>query len=139
MGLCRAWGKRMGLAVMALIFPVVHLLVTGASETHWLLFSLLLTLPGVLLGVAYLRSGSLWLTIGIHFTWDLAYDLFNLTGGSHPGVFGFITRQHGPEWFVGTQFAIEVGLAGILVAAFIWAGVWLWTRPRQGKRSLNYG
>lgn len=130
-GLVLAWGKRAGLTIMAVLFAGVHLLVAGASQTNWLLFTLLLTLPGVLLGVAYLRSGSLWLPVGIHFTWDLSYDLFNLTGGAHPGLFGAVAEQQGPAWFVGTAFGIEVGLAGVLVAAFAWAGMWAWTALRR--------
>lgn len=78
------------------IFSAFHLMVNGTDETNWLLFTLLLTLPGIVLGDAYLRSGSLWLPIGTHFTWDFAYDLFDLTGGSHPGLFGVVTRQVGP-------------------------------------------
>jgi membrane protease YdiL (CAAX protease family) len=66
-GLSRAWGKIIGLAVMAVLFGLPHLLVTGAAETHWLLFTLLLVLPGLMLGWAYLRSGDLWLPVGIHF------------------------------------------------------------------------
>lgn len=94
-------------------------MVNGTDETNWLLFTLLLTLPGIVLGDAYLRSGSLWLPIGTHFTWDFAYDLFDLTGGSHPGLFGVVTRQVGPPWFVGTTFGIEAGLAGVLVAGAV--------------------
>jgi membrane protease YdiL (CAAX protease family) len=130
-GLVQAWGRRAGLAVMVALFALPHLTVSGAAETHWLLFTALLSLPGLVLGWAYLRAGSLWLPMGIHFAWDLAYDVFDLTGGSHPGLFGAVTRQQGPEWIVGTAFGVEVGLAGVLVAALVGGGVWLWTRrPR---------
>ncbi len=135
-GLVRAWGKRAGLAVMVVLFALPHLTVTGAAETNWLLFTVLLSLPGLVLGWATLRAGSLWLPMGVHFAWDLAYDVFNLTGGSHPGLFGAVTRQQGPEWIVGTSFGIEVGLAGVLVAALVGGGVWLWTHraPKRGSR-----
>ena len=83
-GLSRAWGKRAGLALMAGLFALPHLTVSGAAETHWLLFTVLLSLPGLVLGWTTLRAGSLWLPMGIRFAWDLAYDVFSLTGGSHP-------------------------------------------------------
>ena len=122
-GLCKAWGKRSSLMIVASIFAAFHLMVTGADKTNWLFFSLLLTLPGIVFGDAYLKAGSLWLPIGIHFTWDFAYDLFNFTGGLHPGLFGVVTQQVGPSWFVGTTFGIETGLAGVLVAGTVWLGV----------------
>lgn len=130
-GLNKAWRKWIGLIVMAIPFAAVHLMVSGAQETHWLPFTVLLCLPGIVLGYAYLRAGSLWLPIGIHFTWDLAYDLLNLTGGPHQGLFGAVTRQQGPEWFVGTSYGIEVGLAGVVVAALVWIGAWGWTYRRN--------
>lgn len=126
-GLCKVWGRWKGLTITTVIFAAFHLVVVGASQTNWLLFTVLLSIPGLVLGDAYLRTGSLWLPIGVHFAWDLAYDIFNLTGGSHPGLFGAVTRQEGPVWFVGTDFGIEVGLAGILVAVFIWISIVLWT------------
>ncbi|MBS3785087.1 MAG: CPBP family intramembrane metalloprotease [Anaerolineae bacterium] len=48
-GLKRAWGRGVGLGLMAALFALPHLLVTGAAETHWLLFTVMLALPGVLL------------------------------------------------------------------------------------------
>jgi len=130
-GLSRAFGKRPGLMVMATIFAAFHLFVNGSTQTHWLIFTMLLTLPGLVLGASYLKSGSLWLPIGIHFTWDFAYDFFNLTGDSHPGLFGAVAQQVGPAWFVGTKFGIEVGLAGIIVVGIVWLGVWAWTQGRR--------
>jgi hypothetical protein len=128
-GLKRAWGKGVALALMAVLFGLPHLLVTGAAETHWLLFTFLLALPGVMLGWAYLRSGNLWLPIGIHFAWNLFQgDILNLTGDpSGTTLFGLITEQHGPAWFVGTSYGIEVGVAGLLGLLVIVVGIWLWT------------
>lgn len=54
--------------------------------------------------------------------------LLDLTGGSHPGLFGVVTRQVGPLWFVGTTFGIEAGLAGVLVAGAVWLGVLIFSR-----------
>jgi hypothetical protein len=128
-GLKRAWGNGVGLTLMAVLFGLPHLLVTGAAETHWLLFTFLLALPGVMLGWAYLRSGNLWLPIGIHFAWNLFQgDILNLTGDpSGTTLFGLITEQHGPAWFVGTSYGIEVGVAGLLGLLVIVVGIWLWT------------
>jgi membrane protease YdiL (CAAX protease family) len=127
-GLARAWGQWIGLTIMAVVFAALHLLATGAEETYWLLFVGLLALPGLLLGWAYLKAGSLWLPIGMHAAWNLFQDdLLNLHGRGVPSLVGAVTRQQGPEWFVGTTYGIEVGLAGILAVVLVWVGVWLWT------------
>jgi len=132
-GLKRAWGPWIGLLVMSIPFGASHLLVNGASETNWALFTLMLALPGMLLGWAYLRSGSLWLPMGIHFTWNLFQDdVFNLTGEHAQNMVGFLAQKSGPDWFMGTSYGIEVGVAGLVALVVVGAGVWLWT-----KRSTN--
>jgi membrane protease YdiL (CAAX protease family) len=133
-GLARAWGRWAGLAIMAVIFAAQHLVVTGAKETYSLLFVALLALPGLLLGWSYLKTGALWLPIGVHLAWNLLQDdLLNLHGRGVPSLVGAVTSQQGPEWFVGTTYGIEVGLAGILAVVLVWAGVWLWTRSRRSE------
>ena len=133
-GLKRAWGPVVGLLVMSIPFGASHLLVTGASETNWALFTLMLALPGMLLGWAYLRTGSLWLPMGIHFTWNfLQADVFNLTGEPSQNLVGFLTQKSGPDWFMGTSYGIEVGLAGLVALSVVGVGVWLWTRPSKNS------
>jgi len=73
-GLEKAWGKWIGLIVMAILFALPHLTVGGAQETNWLLFTFLLSLPGLLLGWVYIQSRSLWLPMGIHFGWNFFQD-----------------------------------------------------------------
>ena len=135
-GLRRAWGKGAALAVMAVLFAVPHLLVSGVAETHWAVFTAALALPGLMLGWTALRSGDLWLPVGIHFAWNLVQgDLLNLTGSPAGGiVFGAVTEQTGPAWFVGTSYGIEVGVSGILALLSVFGGVWLWTAIGQRRK-----
>jgi membrane protease YdiL (CAAX protease family) len=102
-GLEAAWGKLVGLLVMAVVFASFHLVVLGAEETHPLLFVPLLAVPGLVLGWAYLRAGSLWLPIGIHFARNIFQDeILNLHGRGTENLVGAITRQQGPAWTVRT-------------------------------------
>jgi membrane protease YdiL (CAAX protease family) len=133
-GLKEAWGQWTGLIVMAAVFAAMHLFVGGAEKTPLPLFILALMGPGLLLGWAYLRSGSLWLAIGIHFAWNLVQgELLNLPGNTNsPHVFGARTQLQGPTWLVGTEYGIEVGLLSVVVLGIVFAGVWLWTKaPRD--------
>jgi len=133
-GLRRAWGKGAALLIMAVLFAVPHLLVSGAAQTHWAVFTAALALPGLMLGWTALRSGDLWLPVGIHFAWNLFQgDVFNLTGNAAGGtMFGAVTELTGPAWGVGTSYGIEVGVSGVLALMLVSAGVWLWMRPSHG-------
>jgi hypothetical protein len=132
-GLKKAWGSWIGLLVMSVPFGAMHLLVSGASETHWALFTLMLTLPGLILGWAYLRSGTLWLPMGIHFAWNLfQVDVFNLTGEAGQHMIGLTAEKNGPDWFMGTSYRIEVGAAGLIGLLIVTLGVWVWTGLSPG-------
>lgn len=131
-GLSKAWGKQVGLLIMAVLFALPHMMVAGAEETRWALFIVLLAFPGLVLGWAYLRTRSLWLPIGIHFAWNLLQDdLLNLPGDqAGESLFGLVTQQQGPDWVLGTSYGIEVGLAGILALVMAVIGIWIWTARR---------
>lgn len=88
---------------------------------------------------AYLRTGSLWLPIGIHFAWNLLQDnLLNLPGErAGDALFGLATRQQGPGWIVGTSYGIEVGFAGVLGVIAALAGIWVWT-DRRNQQTLVF-
>lgn len=129
-----AWGKWIALGVMSILFALPHLLVNGADQTNWLLFTVLLALPGIMLGYIYLKSGTLWLPIGIHFAWNMMQgDFFNLSGDQGPALFGAITHLQGPAWIVGTSYGIEVGLLGIIALLIVLASTigWLTWRTKQ--------
>lgn len=52
---------------------------------------------GVLLGYAYLRTGALWLPIGLHFGWNLALPLF----GANLSGFTMVVTGYGLRWKTG--------------------------------------
>jgi hypothetical protein len=132
-GLKEAWGEAIGLVVMSLIFAYQHLVVSTAGQIPIPLFVLSLLDPGLLLGWAYLRTGSLWLPIGIHSMWNLVQDdLLNLPGRtSLETIFGMQTHLQGPLWLVGSAYGIETGLLSMVPLAIGFAGVCLWTRNRK--------
>jgi len=117
----KAWDEKGAIFVSAVIFGASHLLVAGASQSNWLEFIPMLALPGAVLGLAYLRTGNLWLASGIHFAWNLFQDdILNLTGRrAGETLFGFSTSLSGPIWFTGSSFGIETGMVGIIGMALI--------------------
>jgi membrane protease YdiL (CAAX protease family) len=93
-----------------------------------------------MLGYAYLRTGSLWLPMGIHFAWNLLQDdVLNLPGDrGGESLFELLNRQYGPDWIVGTSYGIERGLAGVLAVVVAAVVVWIWTRRTSRRRPGPY-
>lgn len=136
-GLEQAWGRWLGLGIMAIVFSAFHLSVASAEETMTLLFVILLSFPGIVLGWSYLQTRALWLPIGIHFAWNFMQDdILNLPGRSGEKILGAIGQQSGPSWIVGTSYGIEVGLLGIVGMVLLCFGIWAWLKVRGAKPTV---
>ena len=116
-----AW---LGVLLTSVPFALVHLsnpnvvpVVTFANTA----------LAGIWLAAAYLRTRSLWLALGVHWSWNWALGWFfglpvsgiNLV--SNPLLQG---QESGPKWLTGGTYGIEGGVACtislILVTIFLW-------------------
>jgi hypothetical protein len=130
-GLTKAWGPARGIVATSVMFALPHLLNSSARETALPLFLVAITGPSLLLGWAYLRAGSLWLPVGIHFAWNFVQNgLLNLPGRTGPNVFGAQARLTGAPWLVGTSYGVEVGLLSLIPLGIVAPGVYIWLRYR---------
>jgi membrane protease YdiL (CAAX protease family) len=130
-GLQAAWGCSKALVIMLLVFGLVHLPAYSEQgmQSLALIYALgLAAMIGAALGLIYLRTGSLWMPIGIHLAWNLVEnDVLNLPADlGNPNLIGALTRLQGP-------FALAGNYGNALVLdtlAFIilCAAVWLWFR-----------
>ena len=116
-------------AISCLLFGVLHMSNPNSSWLSGLIITLFTFLPVY----AWLRTGQLWLSMGIHAGWNFFQG----------PVFGFpvsglekekLISQHleGPEWITGGAFGLE---ASIIILPVILAGlmvIYLWTRSRKG-------
>lgn len=78
---------------------------------------------GIILGYAYVRSGDLWLPIGIHFGWNMALPLLGAPlSGFEMQVTGFLLKWRAPELVSGGNYGPEGGLATTAAAGllFLW-------------------
>ena len=125
-----AW---LGVLLTSVPFALVHLsnpnVVPGVTFANT-------ALAGIWLAAAYLRTRSLWLPLGVHWSWNWALGWFfglpisgiNLV--SDP----FLSPQDtGPQWLTGGNYGIEGGVACtialILVTLFLWRTRWLSATP----------
>ena len=113
---------KMGPFATILPFGVLFGIVHGNNPNlNWL--GLLNTAAwGVLLGFAFLRSGDLWLPIGLHFGWNWALPLFgaNLSGYGMT-VTGVLTHSNASTWWTGGNYGPEGGVftTAVVIALFL--------------------
>jgi membrane protease YdiL (CAAX protease family) len=116
---------------MAALFAVAHWGNPGMDGATEVWASLDLALAAVLLGLAYVRTGSLALSVGMHFGWNwtqgsiLGFDV----SGMHQGGWLLPHLLDKPQWLTGgafgpeaSIFAVAVDLAAILVL-WRWKGI----------------
>lgn len=95
-------------AVPSVIFGVMHIMNPGST---WL-STINITLAGALLGLVYLKSGSIWLAAGLHLGWNFAQG--PLFGLGVSGISGYPTLLRGyptGHWlWSGGDFGLENSL-----------------------------
>jgi membrane protease YdiL (CAAX protease family) len=131
-GLTSVIGKWRGLLLMTTIFGAFHVpayIAAGLYSSGFWLALVLASLFGGLFGLVYLRRGTLWLPVSLHFAWNfMENDLLSLTSDSgNPHLIGAITRLRVPSadpgLGLGNVIAVEM-----IAASAIAAIVWLWVR-----------
>ncbi len=123
--LAARFGGLPAIGVTSIAFGAMH----GANPNVGVLPLLNIGLAGVLLGLAYWRTMSLWYATGVHFGWNLSMALADLSvSGIGLGIPGYDPRLTGPDIWTGGRFGPEGGLLVTLAAG---AGtLWLWRTRR---------
>jgi membrane protease YdiL (CAAX protease family) len=129
------WGKWIALALMMAVFGLFHLpaYFAGGMRAGTLTLAILLaSLFGLLFGLVYLRTQTLWLPASLHFAWNFVEnDLFNLTGdSSNVDLVGAVTRLQDLLALTTGGFKNFI-FVEMLAFGFIALGVWLWLANRN--------
>lgn len=118
------WGKLAGIWFSSCIFALLHIGNPGINGPA----ALGIIFAGLLLGFAAVRTGNLWLAIGIHLGWNFCEGMifgFPTSGVAIPSLLHI--QVTGPELWTGGAFGPEAGLI-ILPALVIGAAlVWVYT------------
>jgi len=128
-----AWGKWVGLTLMVVIFGLFHLPAYSEGGMHPVTLTLailLASLFGLMSGWVYLRTGSLWRPVILHFTWNFVEnDLLKLTADStNPNLVGALTRLQSPLSLTGLGWG-NIVVVETLAFGLLALGTWL--RPRS--------
>lgn len=112
----RRWETWLALAVSAVLFGLVHLVNPGA--TVWGAIAIAVE-AGLMLAAAYVATGSLWLSIGLHLGWNIAtVAIFGtVTSGSESRGAIVTATTSGPDWLTGGAFGPEASVIAVIVCS----------------------
>jgi membrane protease YdiL (CAAX protease family) len=113
--------------IAAVMFAVLHVPSIISNEVPLLnagIMCLNLALGGILLGLAFAETRTLWLPIGIHFGWN--FVMYHIAGFGGIGLYH--VQNLGPEIITGGSIGPEAGFVGVFALLFLIALVWIWTR-----------
>jgi membrane protease YdiL (CAAX protease family) len=121
-----AWPAQL---ILALFFARAHWGNPGMQGATKLWATLDIALAAVFLGLAYLRTRSLALPVGIHLGWNWAQGHvlgFGVSGTSVSNGWVRPVFQGKPEWVSGGAFGLEASIFGVLAALVGILLLWRW-------------
>ena len=113
---------------LALLFAVAHWGNPGMKQTIQVLATLDTALGAIVLGLAYLRTRSLALPIGIHFGWNWAQGAllgFDVSGFAQAGWLQAAILDK-PQWITGGKFGPEASIFAVVVDLVTIVLLWRW-------------
>lgn len=127
--------------VMAGLFAIAHWGNPGMQGATEVWATIDTILGGLLLGFAYLRTGSLALPIGMHFAWNwvqgsfLGFDVSGLheAGWLQPHLLDK------PQWLTGGEFGPEASLFAVVVDTVTLLLLWRWRGVAQARTHAGGG
>ena len=129
--LVESLGPPGAVAVSSAFFGLAHL---GNSHHTWI-STLNTMLVGIPLSLAYLRTRSLWMPVGMHFTWNYVQGfVFGLPVSGYTFPTSLLNAQvHGAAWLTGSEYGPEGGLLSTIVV--VGAGIYFFSAPiRMNER-----
>ncbi len=139
-GLSNLVGPRAGLLAGWVLSSAVFGLLHGVNPNATWLSTLNIMLAGMfLLGMGYLLTGRLGLSIGVHITWNFFQgNVFGFPVSGIPSTVSFVAvEQRGDDLLTGGAFGPEAGLIGLAAMLLGAALTVLWVRWQQGKAVLD--
>jgi len=128
------WNTTVALIVSALLFGLIHLPNEGA--TWWSSLAIAIE-AGLMLAAAYKWSGTLWVPIGIHWSWNYVQgNIYGLAvSGTNAGESILVTTTAGPDIITGGPFGPEASIIAVIYGIIITAA-FLTNRSRPDREPL---
>jgi membrane protease YdiL (CAAX protease family) len=130
----RGIGSSGALLLFALLFVLLHWGNPGMEGSTKLWASLNIGLASVLLGLAWIKTKSLAMPVGIHLGWNWAQGSllgFGVSGTKSKGFWGPAFGD-APQWLTGGSFGLEASLPGCIACLLACVVFMIW-KPKQSK------
>lgn len=114
--------------LFAAAFAFGHWENPGMSGTALYIATVELALASIVFGLAYYRTKSLALPIGLHFGWNFCQGKvlgFGVSGYGHEGIFT-PTFSNYPTWVSGGDFGPEASVFILLIEGILLVALWRW-------------
>jgi membrane protease YdiL (CAAX protease family) len=136
----RGLGRVPALLAFCLLFVAAHWGNPGMAGPARPLACLNIGLASLLLGLAFLKTNSLALPIGIHLGWNWAQGPLLGFGVSGAGQRGHWAPVFGdsPKWLTGGDFGLEAGLPCAVACAAACLGLAFWGPASNWRRGPGY-
>ncbi len=119
---------RWGILLSSSVFALLHL---GNPSADWV-STLGILFAGLFLAYGWVRTGKLWLPIGLHIGWNFFEGTVFGFPVSGTGGFNFIHQTvAGPKLITGGGFGPEAGLVVLPALALGAVAIWWYTRQRS--------
>lgn len=114
--------------ILALLFAFVHWGNPGMHGATRVWATVDIALAAIFLGLAYLRTRSLALAVGIHLGWNWTQGHILGFGVSGTSADGWLRPvfQGRPEWVSGGAFGLEASIFGVVAVLLGIALLWRW-------------
>ncbi len=120
--------RYVALAVTSLLFSLVHL---GNDSFSWFSF-LTILLAGLLLGLPYIYTKSLWLPVALHFSWNFFQGTifgFNVSGNRE---YSLITQTREADTLMnGGAFGFEGSILSVIFLLTAFCALWIYYSRKE--------
>jgi hypothetical protein len=127
-------------AILSALFGMAHL--TNPNSSWVAAFNI--TAGGILLALCYVRTKSLWLPSGLHFSWNFIMGkIYGLpvSGGTSKNPLLILERK-GPIWLTGGDFGPEAGIPALIIVIAACFVIYYWPKirvaPEMGQLWKKY-
>lgn len=114
----RIWGARTAVLLSSVLFGLAHF-----AHGSWLGIFGIIVNAGVTMGLLYVITGRLWMSIGMHLGYDFIESSVLGVGSKH-GFFHSLPRADAAGWLTGGTFGPDAAIPGILLGVIINVVLW---------------